>query len=252
MATEHGLICFCLLPPNHPAGRLRISILQSEPPDISSLRGGTSRKSSQHEKALAKLTATAVDGPRLLVLRPLPHPRPSDDLQQHPLHYRPLPVHPPSTRKHPDHQLTTTTTRVTFSTHLPTRYGGVFIGVIGICGNVPTNFAYQHNNTVGQSKRAMCATIMTMGGACGGIISGNIFIASEAPTFVSGIATCICFQVSLSYFACACDDGWEAEMAQCIAILLVAKNLVYFTRCNRKADRGEMVIQGQPGFRFTL
>lgn len=39
---------------------------------------------------------------------------------------------------------------------------------------------------------------------------------------------------------------------QIIAILLVTKNFFYYTYCNRKADRGEMIIEGQPGFRFTL
>ena len=39
---------------------------------------------------------------------------------------------------------------------------------------------------------------------------------------------------------------------QIIAILLVTKNFFYYTYCNREADRGEMIIEGQPGFRFTL
>lgn len=66
----------------------------------------------------------------------------------------------------------------------------------------------------------------------GGIISGNIFQAKDAPRYVPALVICICFQ--------------------CITILLVTKNYFYFTYCNRKADRGEMIIQGQVGFRYTL
>lgn len=76
-----------------------------------------------------------------------------------------------------------------------TRYAGVFIGVVGICANVPTNFAYQHSNTVGQSKRALCLAMMVIGGAFGGIISGNIFQEEDAPRYAPALIVCICFQV---------------------------------------------------------
>lgn len=33
-----------------------------------------------------------------------------------------------------------------FGTDLRLRYAGVFLGVLGITGNVPTQFAYQHSN----------------------------------------------------------------------------------------------------------
>ncbi|KAK5168292.1 uncharacterized protein LTR77_006861 [Saxophila tyrrhenica] len=121
---------------------------------------------------------------------------------------------------------------VGFADDLDTRYAGVFLGVLGITGNVPTQFAYQHSNTVGQSKRAMTTALMTIGGAFGGIISGNIFREQDAPTYVPGIAICMSFQV--------------------ITIFLVCKNFIVYSWCNRKADRGEMVIQGEPSFRYTL
>ena len=73
---------------------------------------------------------------------------------------------------------------------------------------------------------------MTMGGAFGGIISGNIFREQDAPEYIPGILVCMCFQI--------------------LTILLVSKNFIYYSYCNRKANRGEMVIQGQPNFRYTL
>ncbi|MCJ1301813.1 hypothetical protein MMC08_004614 [Hypocenomyce scalaris] len=112
------------------------------------------------------------------------------------------------------------------------RYGGVFLGVAGITGNIPTNFGYQHNIMVGQSKRALVAASTTILGGLGGIISGNIFLAKDAPGYRPALISCMCFQA--------------------LTILLVIKNFFIFSRANRKADRGEMIIEGQPGFRYTL
>lgn len=40
----------------------------------------------------------------------------------------------------------------------------------------------------------------------------------------------------------------------CTALLIVTLGLMsgYFYRCNKKADRGEMIIEGLEGFRYTL
>ena len=85
-----------------------------------------------------------------------------------------------------------------------------------MAANIPSNFAYQHNNTgtcpsglltyslifrltrhlVGQSKRALCAAMMTVGGACGGLIAGNVFRAQDAPGYIPGLSVCIGAQVS--------------------------------------------------------
>lgn len=83
-----------------------------------------------------------------------------------------------------------------YATNTNTRYGGVFLGVIGIIGNVPTQWAYQHNNMVGQTKKALTMAMMVMGGAFGGIISGNVFQTKEAPGYRSGLWIGIAFQVS--------------------------------------------------------
>lgn len=39
---------------------------------------------------------------------------------------------------------------------------------------------------------------------------------------------------------------------QALSILHVLKNFYIYSRRNRKADRGEVIIEGQEGFRYTL
>lgn len=76
-----------------------------------------------------------------------------------------------------------------------TRYAGVFLGVMGIIANIPTQWAYAHNNMVGQNKKGLTMALMVMGGAFGGIIAGNIFQTKDAPGYRTGLWICIGFQV---------------------------------------------------------
>jgi hypothetical protein len=39
---------------------------------------------------------------------------------------------------------------------------------------------------------------------------------------------------------------------QALSILHILKNFVVYSRANRKADRGERILEGQEGFRQTL
>jgi hypothetical protein len=39
---------------------------------------------------------------------------------------------------------------------------------------------------------------------------------------------------------------------QVLSILHVLKNFVIYSRANKKADRGERILEGQEGFRQTL
>ncbi|KAJ9611505.1 hypothetical protein H2200_004689 [Cladophialophora chaetospira] len=118
-----------------------------------------------------------------------------------------------------------------FASQVHARYAGVFLGVMGIIGNIPTQWAYAHNNMVGQNKKGLTVSLMVMGGAFGGIISGNVFQSKDAPGYRPGLWICIAFQ--MVYF------------------VLVSKNFVIFYIQNKRADRGEIIIEGQPGFRYT-
>ena len=89
-----------------------------------------------------------------------------------------------------------------FTENVHTRYAGVFLGVMGIIANIPCQWAYFHNNMVGQNKKALTMAFMIMGGAVGGIIAGNVFQSSDAPNYRSGLWVCISLQVRLKLKHC--------------------------------------------------
>lgn len=112
------------------------------------------------------------------------------------------------------------------------RYAGVFLGVCGANSNVPTILSYMHNNIVGQMKRSVASALIIGGGALGGIVASNIFREQDAPRYTPALATVIATQV--------------------LTVLHVLKNFVVYTRKNRKADRGELILEDREGFRQTL
>ncbi|KIW94129.1 uncharacterized protein Z519_05445 [Cladophialophora bantiana CBS 173.52] len=112
------------------------------------------------------------------------------------------------------------------------RYVGVFLGLAPYNASIPAIFSYQHNNIVGQSKRAIGAAVMIVGGGIGGIIASNAFQQKDAPQYRPGLDTVIAVQV--------------------LTVVLVCKNFFIFTRANHKADRGEILIEDKEGFRYTL
>ncbi|KAF2742471.1 MFS general substrate transporter [Sporormia fimetaria CBS 119925] len=112
------------------------------------------------------------------------------------------------------------------------RYAGVFLGVTGANSNVPSLLSYMHNNIVGQMKRSIASALLIGGGACGGIAASLIFRQQDAPEYSPAMATVIA--------------------TQALTILHISKNFVVYARKNRRADRGEIVLEGQVGFRQTL
>lgn len=112
------------------------------------------------------------------------------------------------------------------------RYAGVFLGVAGANSNVPSLLSYMHNNIVGQMKRSIASALLIGGGACGGIAASNIFRQQDAPEYLPAMCVVIATQV--------------------LTVLLVLKNFVVYSRKNRRAERGEIVLEGQVGFRQTL
>ncbi|KAJ5644597.1 phthalate transporter [Penicillium longicatenatum] len=112
------------------------------------------------------------------------------------------------------------------------QYFGIFLVAAGANSTIPAVLAWQANNIRGQWKRAFCsASIITFGGI-GGIIGAVVYRSQDAPNFFPGVMASI-----------VCN----------IIILLVAGILaVHFHIANRRAGRGTLVIEGLPGFCYTL
>jgi hypothetical protein len=85
--------------------------------------------------------------------------------------------------------------------------------------------------TAGQTKRALATAMLLMGGGCGGIAASFAFQSKDAPDYLPGMITAITSQV--------------------VTVILVSLNWLYFLQRNRKAAKGEVVLEETPGFRYT-
>jgi MFS family permease len=112
------------------------------------------------------------------------------------------------------------------------RYFGVFLATIGANANVPAILTYQANNIRGQWKRALCSATLVGFGGIGGIIGSTVFRNKDTPTYRPGIITCI--------------------LANCLIVVITAALTFKFWRANKRVDRGGKMIEGQPGFKYTL
>ncbi|KAK2838272.1 hypothetical protein FQN49_006446 [Arthroderma sp. PD_2] len=112
------------------------------------------------------------------------------------------------------------------------RYSGVFLATAGANANVPSVMAYQANNIRGQWTRALASATLVGFGGIGGIAGSLVFRSQDAPAYIPGI--------------------WAAITSQLVLLLTTAALSLHFWRSNRKADRGDLVIEGSPSFRYTL
>lgn len=97
---------------------------------------------------------------------------------------------------------------------------------------IPTALAYQANNVRGHWKRAFSSASLIGFGGIGGISGSLVFRTQDSPHYRPGI-----------YAALACNT---------LVVLLVVVNTIVFRRENRKAERGEKVLEGEVGFRYTI
>ncbi|KAK5163617.1 uncharacterized protein LTR77_010566 [Saxophila tyrrhenica] len=104
--------------------------------------------------------------------------------------------------------------------------------IIGANSNVTASMTYQQNNVVGQWKRAFTSANMVAMGGVGGIIGGSVFRGQDAPQYVPGLITCF--------------------LAAGLTILSVMATTIYMINQNRKQAKGQIVIEGVPGFRYTI
>ncbi|KAJ0416322.1 major facilitator superfamily domain-containing protein [Aspergillus carlsbadensis] len=112
------------------------------------------------------------------------------------------------------------------------RYFGVFLTTAGANANIPCSMAYQANNIRGQWTRAFASATLVGFGGVGGIAGSLIFRSQDAPDYIPGI--------------------WGAMACQFLLLIVVSALSAYFWWANRKADRGEKIIEGSPDFRYTI
>ncbi|VUC22931.1 unnamed protein product [Clonostachys rosea] len=111
-------------------------------------------------------------------------------------------------------------------------YFGVFLICCGFNTNIPACMAYQSNNIRGQWKRAFCSASFIGLGGVGGVAGSLMYRSQDAPSYRLGLYLSV---------------GFAA-----LVLVILALNTWYFRRENAKADRGDKVLQGHPGFRYTI
>jgi predicted MFS family arabinose efflux permease len=112
------------------------------------------------------------------------------------------------------------------------RYFGVFLATMANNANVPCVLTYQANNIRGQWKRALCSATLVGAGGIGGIIGSTVFRSQDEPNYRPGIICCI--------------------VAGCMILMITALMTLKLHRANKRADAGGKIIEGLPGFRYTL
>jgi hypothetical protein len=69
-------------------------------------------------------------------------------------------------------------------------------------------------------------------GSIGGVAGSLVFRSQDAPRYLPGI--------------------WAIIACNLLLILIVSVMTIWFRICNKKVDRGELVIEGLQGFKYTI
>jgi nitrate/nitrite transporter NarK len=112
------------------------------------------------------------------------------------------------------------------------RYFGAYLVIAGANSNVCASMTYQANNVVGQWKRAFTSATIVAAGGIGGIIGTVVFRAEDAPEYRPGLYTCF--------------------TAAALKICSVVATTIYMWNMNRRQAAQKAIIEGVPGFRYTL
>lgn len=112
-----------------------------------------------------------------------------------------------------------------------TRYAGIFLAIGGCNSNVPLILAWAQSSIRRQSKRGFASALIVAWGGIGGILSGVAFMEKEAK---AGYPTGVFLTFGLN---------------GAVVILSLSLSL-YFKWQNRRADRGLVVLEGSPAFRY--
>jgi len=112
------------------------------------------------------------------------------------------------------------------------RYFGLFLVNAGASGCVPGVLAYQANNIVSHSKRAVSIATMVAFGGVGGIFATTVYRQEDFPRYLNGI--------------------WATMGCQFLLVILCCILTFHYTRKNNLAREGKCINEGTPGFYYTI
>ncbi|KAH7034785.1 major facilitator superfamily domain-containing protein [Microdochium trichocladiopsis] len=111
------------------------------------------------------------------------------------------------------------------------RFFGLMMATGAANGNIPTAIAWQANNIRGQSLRMVASGLQVGFGAIGGIYASTVMMEREAPLYRTGL--------------------WAVCGTQFFLVLSTVFLCVFCWHKNKKADKGDVVIEEMDGFRYT-
>lgn len=111
------------------------------------------------------------------------------------------------------------------------KYTGCYFIIAGANANIPFTMTFQHNNIVGQWKRAFASATLVGFGGIGGIVGSMVFQAKDAPKYKFGLYSCI--------------------LASFISIVTTCVLWVYFKMENKKHRSQGKIIEKTEGFYYT-
>jgi len=116
---------------------------------------------------------------------------------------------------------------------------------------------YQANNITSQSKRSVASATCIIGGGVGGILASVAFKSNESPTYT--VSARIPLTLAPSYTKLHRSarltyhkTGVFTTLAcSIVSVILISIMTVYFYTVNKKAKRGERVIEGMTDWYYT-
>lgn len=112
--------------------------------------------------------------------------------------------------------------------------------------------AYQANNIRGQWKRAFCSATLTGFGGIGGIAGSLVFRSQDAPSYTPGFIAVIVYAYHSLFNLCLGTLLTTTNSANCMVAVIALMLTVLFKRRNKLADEGNLIINDNPEFRYTL
>ncbi|KAF9894595.1 hypothetical protein FE257_006483 [Aspergillus nanangensis] len=119
-----------------------------------------------------------------------------------------------------------------FAANNSVRFFGAFILVGSCLANLPACLTYQSNNITGQWRRAFGSALIVGSGGVGGVIGSLVFRNQDKPHYRPGLYTCL--------------------VAAGLTIVSVSITTIVMARKNALQKRSGLVLEGTPGFRYTL